>query len=111
MKISISMMICSCVLGLGLSVSTVAQSPTGTIAGTVTDSTGAVVTKAKIIVSNRDTGLTRTIESGEDGAYSAPALPAGSYDVRVEATGFRGLVRTATVETGTTTTVNLGLQA
>lgn len=103
--------ICACLFGLALSVPSFAQTPTGTITGTVTDSTGAVVAKAKITVTNPETGLTRMVESGDDGTFSVAALPAGNYEIRTEITGFRALVRSAVVETGSTTTVNMALQA
>src|SRR5437763_1371353 len=87
-----------------------AQAPTGTISGTVSDESGAVVPSVKVLIANKATGAVREITTGPDGAYSAPALPAGDYDVRAEATGFRAMLRGAIVETGTTTTVNLQMQ-
>lgn len=87
-----------------------AQVPTGTIIGVITDETGAIVPNAKVAIVNKDTGLTRDTQSGPDGGFSASALPAGSYEVRVEATGFRALVRPAEVQAGTTTTVNVTMQ-
>ncbi len=87
-----------------------AQAPTGTIAGVVTDSAGAPVAGARVSVTNRDSGLTRSLNASEEGDYSAAALLPGVYLVTAEANGFSLLQRTATVETGTTTTVNLTLQ-
>jgi hypothetical protein len=87
-----------------------AQAPTGTVAGVVTDASGAVVANAPVTITNKDTGTTRSLLSGPDGAFSAPSLPAGSYIVKVAMTGFSTLVREATVETGATTTVDLKLQ-
>ncbi len=46
----------------------------------------------------------RTVTTGQDGAYSATLLPAGTYEVRATMAGFRTLLRDATVETGSTTT-------
>ena len=87
-----------------------AQAPTGTITGVVTDATGAVVAGARITITNRATGLSRTLTSSAEGDYSAVALPPGDYQVMAEATGFSLLERTATVETGATATLNLTLQ-
>jgi hypothetical protein len=95
---------------LALSALALAQAPTGTISGTVKDPSGAVVPNAKVTVSNRDTGLTRDLISGADGSFSAPALPAGNYEVRCEATGLRTMVQPAVVETGAISTVNLAMQ-
>ena len=71
----------------------VAQLPTGTVLGTVRDSTGAVVPGATVTARNTETGLTRTIESGADGSYRFAALPVGVYEVRAEQAGFRTEVR------------------
>jgi hypothetical protein len=86
-----------------------AQAPTGAISGTVTDSTGAVVPSAKITITDKATGAVRNMATTGDGLYSAPSLSAGTYEVRAEADGFRTTLRDATVEAGTSTTVNLGL--
>jgi hypothetical protein len=87
-----------------------AQVPTGALAGAVTDATGAVVPNATVTLTNKETGATRTVESNSEGFYSAPSLPAGEYEVKVVAKGFSAFLRTATVQTGSTTTVNVSLQ-
>lgn len=87
-----------------------AQSPAGTIAGLVTDSSGAVIADAPIVVRGRDTGQTRTITTSSDGHYHAATLSPGTYLVAVGATGFKRMERTATVEAGTTTTVDFALE-
>src|SRR4029453_10285717 len=100
----------TCWLGL-VSVSIVpAQVPTGTIAGMVTDSAGAAIAGVQLHIKNRDSGLTRTLHTSADGYYSAAALPPGVYQITAQASGFALLERTATVQTGTTTTVDLRLQ-
>ena len=96
-------------LTLSAAVATGAQAPTGTIAGVVTDATGAAVAGARITINSRATGLNRNLTSSEDGNYSAPSLPPGEYRVTAEATGFSSLERTDTVEAGTTTRVDLPL--
>ena len=70
-----------------------AQSPTGTIAGVVTDSSGARLPAARVVITNRDNGLTRNLVASTDGDYSAAALPSGVYTVAAEANGFRRLER------------------
>ncbi len=84
-----------------------AQAPVGSIDGTVTDESGAVVLGATVTVTNKATGLKRELASDMAGAFSAPSLPAGTYEVRSQMSGFRQLVRDAEVLTGSTTTVNL----
>src|SRR5438034_8945384 len=72
-----------------VSVTAVAQQNTGTILGVVKDSSGAVVPGAGITILNEETSLTRTVTTGENGAFRAPALPVGHYTVRCELAGFR----------------------
>ncbi|MBZ5620938.1 MAG: carboxypeptidase regulatory-like domain-containing protein, partial [Acidobacteriia bacterium] len=86
------------------------QAPTGIITGTVTDESGAVIPNAKITITNKATDSVRSALANAEGFYSAPALPAGDYVVRCEQQGFRTLVRAATVEAGSTTSVNLPMQ-
>lgn len=87
-----------------------AQVPTGTIAGTVTDPSGAVIQKATVTVTNKNTGASRVIQTEESGAFSAASLPPGTYEVRVEASGFAASVRSTEVQTGATATLNVAMQ-
>ncbi|MBV8817585.1 MAG: TonB-dependent receptor, partial [Acidobacteriaceae bacterium] len=66
-----------------------AQSVRGTILGTVTDSTGAIVRGAKVTATQQATGLVRTEQTNDAGEYSIPQLPVGIYDVIAEAAGFK----------------------
>src|SRR5690606_29037093 len=65
-----------------------AQSNTADLAGTVTDQTGAVLPGTTVTVTNRETGLTRTSVSNDDGSYRIVLLPPGVYNVRAELPGF-----------------------
>jgi hypothetical protein len=71
-----------------------AQTFRGTILGTVTDQSGAVVPEAKVKVRNVDTGLVRETQTADDGSYSVPELPIGNYTVTVEKAGFQTAVTT-----------------
>src|SRR5262245_6467655 len=66
-----------------------AQAVTGTILGTVTDATGAVMAGAKVTVTNVDTGLSRSVTSDSAGEYTTPQVPTGNYTVLAEMTGFK----------------------
>jgi hypothetical protein len=79
---------------LVLPLTTAAQTFRGTILGSVTDQTGAVVAGAKVTVRNVDTGLVRTTTTATDGTYAAPELPIGNYSVTVEKEGFQTAVTT-----------------
>jgi len=65
-----------------------AQSSNGTIVGTVTDSSGAAVPKAKVTGLSKDLGLERSTVTDSTGSYRLENLGPGSYDVSVEASGF-----------------------
>ena len=64
-----------------------AQTVTGTIVGTVVDSTGASVPNAQITILNQDTGISRTAVTTEDGQFRVPQLQSGSYTVSAVAPG------------------------
>jgi outer membrane receptor protein involved in Fe transport len=68
-----------------------AQVITGTILGTVTDSTGAVVVHAFVTISNQNTGAVKTIQTSESGGYELPFLPPGLYTVEVKNAGFNAI--------------------
>ena len=74
---------------------------TGTILGTVTDATGAIVPNAKVTVTNTATNVEFRTTTSSAGDYNAPDLNPGSYKVTVEAPGFQKAVMT-----GITLTVN-----
>ena len=71
-----------------------AQSGRGIIFGTVTDAQGALVTNAEISVTNQATGFTEKVKSDQAGNYIVTDLPAATYSITCEATGFRTIERT-----------------
>jgi Carboxypeptidase regulatory-like domain len=73
------------------------------------DATGAVVPNAKIVVTNRDTGITQTITSGSNGGYRAPLLKPGVYRITVTASGFETSSTTVTVAIGQIASADLHL--
>src|SRR5437867_4822907 len=72
----------------------VAQTSTATILGTVKDTTGALIPGASITVKHTETGLTRSVVSGERGGYNVPLLPVGAYEITTTMPGFKQEVRT-----------------
>ena len=66
----------------------VAQTFRGTILGTVSDSSGAVVPGAKVTVRSLDTNTIREAVSDSAGAYVMPSLQPGDYEIRTTAAGF-----------------------
>ncbi len=65
----------------------------GTISGEIVDQSGAVVPGAKVAVVSPAIGLTRETTGNESGYFTVPSLPPGDYEVRVEAPGFKSLMR------------------
>src|SRR5437660_9276869 len=75
-----------CVLLVGLSYG---QAVTGSLLGTVTDSSGAAVPNAKVTITDTNTGISRTTTTNESGNYTFSDLPPGTYAVAAEVTGFK----------------------
>jgi hypothetical protein len=87
----------------------VAQSVSGTILGTVTDSSGAVIAGAKVTIVNEGTALTRTVTSDASGEFTAPSLPTGHYTVMSEMSGFKALAL-SNIEVGVDQRVRIDLK-
>src|SRR6266403_1910139 len=70
-----------------------AQTQLGTLFGTVTDTSGAVVPGAEVSVENVTTGLKRDGRTDKTGEYQLVGLPTGRYTLRVQKEGFQTEVR------------------
>ena len=93
-------------------VSLSAQTFRGTILGTVTDASGAVIAGAKVTVKNTGTGLERSTQTSGDGSYSIPELPIGTYTVTVTQTGFQTFIATGVaVDVATERRVDASMRA
>ena len=71
---------------------TFSQVPTGSISGTVVDTTGAAILGAEITVTNQGSGQTFTAVSSDVGSFVIPSLVAGLYTVRVSLLSFKTFV-------------------
>lgn len=76
-----------------LAASAAAQSVTGSISGTVTDSAGGIIVGASVTLSSDQTGSMRAATTSEDGRFSFAALQPGVYSIKVEQPGFQTLER------------------
>jgi len=74
---------------LAIPLTAAAQGTTATMVGTITDPGGANMPGAEVTARNVDTGLTRTVKSGDDGSYRIEFLPVGSYALEVTSPGFK----------------------
>ncbi len=71
-----------------------AQVDTGSITGTVTDASGAVVSGARVTMTNEGTGATLTTTTGSDGVYNFSPVRIGSYKLDVSAANFKTEIQT-----------------
>ena len=83
----------------------------GTLVGTVTDSTGAVVPGVKITIINIDTGIQQSLTTGDVGVYTVPNLSVGNYTVTAELSGFKqAVVANIRLEVGATYRADIVLE-
>src|SRR5262245_8441917 len=83
----------ACLAFLLIATSAYSQLTSGTILGTVTDTSGAALARARVTATNADTGFTRTTIADNAGNYQLANMPLGRYQIKVEATGFGSVVR------------------
>jgi Carboxypeptidase regulatory-like domain len=81
------------VLAVSIGLSAAAQQITGSIRGTVVDSTGAAIPGATVTATQTETGLSRTSLTDRSGAYVLLELPVGHYQLQVEGKGFQTYVQ------------------
>ncbi len=86
-----------CALFLGFAGTLQAQLSTAAVFGTVTDSTGAIISHATVTLTQTATNFTRVATTKEDGTYREEFLPIGPYKVSVAAPGFKTLERSGVV--------------
>jgi hypothetical protein len=87
------------------------QTTAGAILGTVTDSSGAVVPDAQVVIVNAGTKQARTLKADSSGFYDAEAVLVGTYDVTITKEGFQAFVVTGVkVDVSTRVPVNATLQ-
>ena len=82
---------------------------TGTIQGTVSDKSQAVVAGAEVVAIFKATGVTRNTTTNDTGNYRFDFVPAGAYQVRVTKQGFASVVQTTELLVGQSSTVNITL--
>jgi hypothetical protein len=86
------------------------QAVNGTIEGTVTDTSGAVLPGVAVTVTNTDTGAVRSVVTNDKGAYRALLLPLGTYKVTAELSGFKTFEQSGVaLSAGQTAVVNVTL--
>ena len=83
---------------------------TGSIVGTVSDPSGAVISGANVTITNAATGQVVVLVTNSAGSFNSGALIPGNYKTRISANGFRSIEVSTPVQVGNTATVNVNLQ-
>ncbi|MEK7755286.1 MAG: carboxypeptidase-like regulatory domain-containing protein, partial [Acidobacteriota bacterium] len=108
MKSYVSVLLATAVLGAAV---LSAQTNRGSLTGTVTDITRAVVPEAQVTVANAQTGTRYQAQTSAGGVYTVSELPFGSYSVSVSKTGFRAAqVKEITITVNQVTRLDVTLQ-
>jgi len=104
----LAMMFAVAVLGLTV---VNAQVDTGSITGTVADASGAVISGAKVTLTNAGTGATLSTTTGADGVYKFSPVRVGTYKVEAVSQGFQTTTQTGVkVDIGTNVGLNFSLK-
>jgi len=82
----------------------------GTIQGTVTDNSGAVVVGAEVTAVHKATGTARTTLTGDSGAFRFDLLPVGNYNITATKSGFSKSITSMELMVGQTATINAQLK-
>ena len=105
-----AIILCAVILVLGINGNS-QLAGTGSIQGTVTDNTGAVIQNASVTVINSSTQVKHVVKTADSGLYSVPNLPVGSYTVEVAAPGFAHFRQSAiTLDVGSSIAVNVRMK-
>ena len=104
-RISLAVALCA------IAVVTLSAQQGGVILGSVTDSSGAAIANASVLITNAGTNTSSTLTTNGDGLYTSPSLIPGSYRVTVEHAGFKKTVRTGiTLQIDQRAEVNIELE-
>lgn len=93
-----------CLAGLALG-----QSSTGSIQGTVTDTQGAVIPDASVVITNQATSRAITVKTNGDGLFSQPALDPGSYKVEIDQPNFQKNIKDVVLQTAQVVNLDFSL--
>ncbi|WP_441002940.1 TonB-dependent receptor [Pseudocolwellia agarivorans] len=100
-------------VSLGMALPAIAASNTqGGLVGQAVTSSGNTIGQATVVIKNKNTGLTRSVESDSEGNYRFPLLPAGTYEVSATKDGFGSSnIRTVKVVIGQNANVDLNVRS
>jgi len=85
---------------IAIAVSALAQTATGSIRGIVSDPSKAIISGAKVTVTNKDTGAARVTQTNSAGEFQFSLLQPGDYEIKVTMQGFKSHVAPVTLQVG-----------
>ncbi|MCI0387268.1 MAG: carboxypeptidase-like regulatory domain-containing protein [Acidobacteria bacterium] len=91
-------------------ISAFAQTPTASIRGIVSDQSKALISGAKVTITNKNNGAERITLSNSAGEYQFSALQPGEYELKVTMSGFMTGLRPLTLQVGESLTVDFNLE-
>ena len=107
MKKSFQLLMLSLLIALGALNLFGQATASGTVEGTVTDKSQAVVTGAQVVLTSKATGTSRTATTNDTGHYRFDLLSAGGYSVKVTKQGFSSVLQNVDLLVGQTSTANV----
>ena len=112
LRTALPLILVAVALALGLSSPAFGQEETSaTVSGQVTDSTGALIPNATVIITDKATGLERRVQTNDDGFYNAPTLSPGEYTIVVEQANFKRHELSITLNAKDRRVANVALEA
>src|SRR5262247_4784950 len=88
------------IIVIAIAVSALAQTATGSIRGMVIDPSKAIISGAKVTVTNKDTGATRVTQTNSAGEFQFSLLQPGEYEIKVTMQGFKSHIVPLTLQVG-----------
>src|ERR1700741_1562220 len=95
---------------IAIAVSALAQTATGSIRGIVSDPSKAIISGAKVTVTNKDTGAARVTQTNSAGEFQFSLLQPGDYEIKVTMQGFKSHVAPITLQVGESITSDFNME-
>jgi Carboxypeptidase regulatory-like domain len=100
----------SVLLLFGAAISAPAQAPTASVRGIISDPSKAIISGAKVTITDKEKGAERTVQSNSAGEYQFSALTPGEYEIKITMNGFKSGLRPLTLRVGENLTVDIDLE-
>ncbi len=107
---SFSHLLSPLIVVIAIAVSALAQTATGSIRGIVSDPSKAIISGAKVTVTNKDTGAARVTQTNSAGEFQFSLLQPGDYEIKVTMQGFKSHVAPITLQVGESITSDFSME-